>query len=72
MASSIGRRAVHLRGVFAREGTAAVCALAAVGVDNDFAAGKSGIAVRASNHEFSRWVHMENEAVINHRLDVVG
>src|SRR3546814_8196304 len=37
--------------VFARERAAAVRARAAVGIDNDLAAGKTAIALRAANHE---------------------
>ena len=46
-------RAVYLRGVFAREGSAAVCALAAVCVDDDLATGEASVAVRAADYELA-------------------
>ena len=52
VACRVGCRAVYLRGVLAREGASSVCPFAAVSVDNDFAAGQSGVAVRAANDEF--------------------
>src|SRR6202012_1871287 len=51
VAAEIGRRAVHLGRVLAGEGAAAVRGRAAVGVDNDLAAGQAGVAVRAADLE---------------------
>ena len=58
VASCVGCRAVHLRGVLAAEGTTAVCALATIGVNNDFAACEACVAVRATNHELAGRVHV--------------
>lgn len=49
----IGCRAVHFRGVFSAECTTAVCAFAAVGVDNDFASGETCIAMWSADDELS-------------------
>jgi hypothetical protein len=56
IAGGIGCRAVHLDWVLAREGTAAVGALASVGVDDDLAARETGVAVRAADDELTRGV----------------
>ena len=58
VAGGIGSRAVYLRGVFARESAAAVCAATAVGVHDDFAPRKSRVAVRASDDELARGVYI--------------
>src|SRR5690606_18403689 len=55
----IGRRAVHLGRVLAREGAAAVGGGTAVGVDDDLAAGEAGVAVRATDDEAAGGVHIE-------------
>ena len=47
----IGRRTVDLRRVLAGEGATAMRRGTAIGVDDDLAAGQSGVAVRAANHE---------------------
>ena len=44
VAGRIGGRAVDLGGILAREGAAAVAGGAAVGVDDDLAAGEAGVA----------------------------
>ena len=67
MACGISCRAVHLRGVLAREGTAAVGALAAVGVDDDLAAGQTGVAVRAADHKLARGVNEIFDVVAEER-----
>ena len=56
VASSVGSRAVDLAGVFARESASTMSAAASVGVDNDFATSEAGVAVRATDNEFSGWV----------------
>src|SRR5205085_7476812 len=47
----VGGRAVDLGRVLAREGTAAVRAGAAVGVDDDLAAGQAAVTLRAADDE---------------------
>ena len=47
-------------------------AFSAVGINDDFASGEACVAVRATNHEFSCGVHVENEAVVDHCLDLLG
>ncbi len=47
-AHGVGGGAVHLRGVLAGESTAAVTGHAAVGVDDDLAAGQAGIPGRTN------------------------
>ena len=49
VAGSIGGRAVHLSGILAGKSATAVGASAAVGVDDDLAAGQSAIALRATD-----------------------
>ena len=53
-AHGVGRRAVDLRGVLAGEGAATVAGHAAVGVDDDLAAGQAGVAHRAADDEACR------------------
>ena len=48
----------HLGGVLAREGSAAVCAPAAVCVDDDLAASQAGVAVGPADDETTRRVQM--------------
>merc|ERR1712137_498156 len=47
------RTAVHLRGVLAREGASAMCSPATVGVNDDLAACKPSIALRATDDELA-------------------
>src|SRR5918993_1435707 len=54
VARHVAGRAVHLRRILAREGTAAVRRRAAVSVDDDLAAGDAGVTVRAADNETSR------------------
>ena len=61
MAGGVGCRTVDFRGVFAREGAAAVCAVASVGVDDDFAAGEAGVAVGAADDKLTCGVDVEFE-----------
>ena len=57
VACGVGCRAVHLRGVFAGESSAAVGAFSAVGVNDDFAAGQSGVAVGATDDKLAGGVY---------------
>ena len=59
VAGRVGGRAVDLGGVLAREGAAAVAGGAAVGVDDDLAAGQAGVAHRAADHELAGRVDEE-------------
>ena len=56
VSSGVSSRAVDLAGVFARESASTMSAAASVGVDNDFATSEAGVAVRATDNEFSGWV----------------
>ncbi len=51
VAPHVGRRAVHLGGVLAGECAAAVTAHAAIGIDDDLAAGQAAVAHGAAHHE---------------------
>ena len=53
VARGVGGRAVDLRGVLAGERAAAVAGRAAVGVDDDLAAGEPGVAHRAADLELA-------------------
>ena len=53
VARGIGGGAVDLGGVLAREGAAAMRRRAAIGVDDDLAAGEAGIAVRTADDELA-------------------
>ena len=56
---SISAAAVDFRRVFSGEGSTAVGAPASVSVYDDFTSGKTGIAMRATNHELPGRVDME-------------
>ena len=56
VARRIRRAAVHLRGILARERTAAVTCPATVGIDDDLASRESGVAVRSADNELARRV----------------
>ena len=56
---SISAAAVDFRRIFSGEGSTAVGAPASVSVHNDFASGKTGIAMRATNYELPGRVDME-------------
>jgi hypothetical protein len=64
-ARGVGGAAVHLGRVLAREGAAAVPAHAAVGVDDDLAAGEPGVAHRAADHEAAGGVHVEDGPLVD-------
>ena len=51
IAAGIGCGAVNLRRILAREGAAAVRAVAAVRVDDDLATGQTAVTLRTANHE---------------------
>jgi len=53
-AADVGSGAVDLREVLARESATTVGTPAAVGVDNDLAAGQTGISLRTTNDEETR------------------
>ena len=59
IARRVGGRAVDLARVLAAERAAAVARHAAVGVDDDLAAGQAGVADRAADHEPPRRVDQE-------------
>ena len=59
VAGRVGGGAVDLRRVLAGEGAAAVAGRAAVGVDDDLAAGEAGVADRAADHELAGRVDEE-------------
>ena len=59
VARVVGRRAVHLRRVLARERAAAVRGHAAVGVDDDLAPGEPRVAARPADDELARGVDEE-------------
>jgi hypothetical protein len=75
VARGIGGRAVDLRRVLAREGATAVPGGAAVGVDDDLAAGQAAVAVRAADDEAPGRVDQVagvaggQQFLRNHRLD---
>ena len=64
VARSVSGRTVHLRGVFSGESPTAVCALAAVSVDNDLASRQTGVAMRAADHEFAGRVHVVSDVAL--------
>ena len=59
VAGRVGSRAVHLGGVLAGEGAAAVAGVAAVGVHDDLAAGEARIPLGTAHHELAGGVHQE-------------
>lgn len=63
MTGGVGCRAVDFRRVFARERAAAMCAAAAVSVDNYFAAGEAGVAVGAADNKFAGGVDKQLHVV---------
>lgn len=63
-ASNVSGRAVDLGVVLAGEGTTAVGTPAAVGVDNDLTASKTGITLRTANDEAARGLDVIDGAVI--------
>src|SRR5699024_5100491 len=60
-AHRVGAGAVHLRGVLAGEGTAAVAGHAAVGVHDDLATGQARIALGPAEHEAAGGVDVRGD-----------
>ena len=67
VARHVARRAVDLRRILARERAAAVRGRAAVGVDDDLAAGEAGVAVRAADHEAAGRVDQDARLRVHQR-----
>ena len=72
VAGRVCRRAIHLTGVLAGEGSAAVGSLAAVGVHDDLAAGQAGVAVRTSDDELAGGIDVEDEAAVEELTGTLG
>src|SRR4029078_13176790 len=68
VARHVARRAIDLRRILARERAAAVRRRAAVGVDDDLAAGAAGVAVRAADHEAPGRVDQDAGLAVDHLL----
>ena len=68
VARHVAGRAIHLRRIFARERAAAVTAHAAVGIDDDLAAGETGIAVRSADDETAGRIDVILRVRIHHVL----
>ncbi len=68
----VGCRAVHLRAVLAREGTAAMGIAATVGVDDDLAARYTRVAVRTADDELACGVHVELHVIAEEFLQAGG
>src|SRR6516164_2099549 len=64
VARGIGRRAVDLGGILAREGAAAVAGVAAVGIDDDLAPGEPAVANGPADHEAAGRVDVVAGALI--------
>src|SRR5437870_3061388 len=56
---SVGRRAIDLAGILARQRSAAMAPDPAIGVDDDLATGESGVSHRAALDELSGRIDME-------------
>ena len=67
IAGGIGCAAVNFCGILSREGTAAVRSTAAVGIHNDFSAGKAGISLRAADDETAGRVNEDSGTGIHQR-----
>lgn len=65
MASHVGSASVDLGWVLAAEGTAAVGAESAVGVDDDFSTRQTRVTVGAANDELTRGVDVESDFAID-------
>jgi len=63
-ARGVGGGAIHLRGVFAAEGAAAVAAHAAVGIDDDLAPGDAGVAHGSADDEAPGGVDVDLVAAV--------
>src|SRR5579884_674442 len=58
VARGVGGRAIHLRRVLAAEGAATVAGHAAIGIDDDLAAGQPGVAHGPADHKATGGVHV--------------
>ena len=67
----VSSTAVHLARVLAAEGTATMCAMTAIGVDDDLAARQTGVAGRTADDKLARGIHMQFELVVKQGLDVL-
>ena len=72
VAAGIGSRTVYLRRVLAGEGSAAVGATAAVGVDDYLAAGETGVGMRAAEHELACGVDVESQLIVEKIAQLLG
>ena len=76
IARGVGGRAVDLGRVLAGEGAAAVRRRAAVGVDDDLAAGEAAVAVRAADDELAGRVDVPDglarDPAVGQRLEDIG
>ena len=76
IARCIGRGAIDLGRVLAGKGAAAMGRRAAIGVDDDLAAGQAGIAVRAADDELAGWIDVPDgvlrDPAIGQRLPDIG
>ena len=68
VAGHVGRRAVDLGRIFAGERAAAVGGHAAIGIDDDLAAGHAGIGLRPADHKFAGRIDVIFGLVIEHRF----
>ena len=66
VARHVAGGAVDLRGILAGERAAAVRRGAAVGVDDDLAAGDAGVAVRAADHEAAGRIDVDLRVLVHH------
>ena len=66
IARGIGGRAVDLGRILAGERAAAMRRVAAIGVDDDLAAGQAAIAVGAADHEFAGRIDQEVRGLLRH------
>ena len=57
-ASGVGRRAIDFGEVFSAESTSTVSTPATVGVDNNLAAGETGVTLRSTDDEAARWLDL--------------
>src|SRR5579862_4851894 len=63
----VAGRSIDLRRILARERAAAVRGRAAVGVDDDLAAGDAGIAMWTANDEAARRIDVDLRVLVHHR-----
>ena len=70
--ADVGSRAVDLGEVLAGEGTATMGTPAAVGVDDDLAAGQTGVTLRATNDEQAGGLDLEFDSVSHNPLTSAG